>query len=243
MCVWAGWGWGAGCCMLVVLLRHPAQASTLGPAMTCCAPLVLQVGGPGGCLRVCVLGARNLLPPPGGSRSAALPSAAAATASAAEQGRPHGASAVGGAGPATSAAAAAAAEAAGSAKRGDCDPFIELRFGREVFRTPIAHSTADPVWNWLFDVRLPADLGSGLLPSEVRVLRSQGRGHAQGRGSVCTPACVSVCAWVHACVCARVRALVCVSVCVCASYVRNHRTTSSRAPSRSPFGSLPPAPP
>ncbi|GIL55613.1 hypothetical protein Vafri_11116, partial [Volvox africanus] len=43
----------------------------------------------------------------------------------------------------------------------DCDPYVELRFGREVFRTPIAHHTADPVFNWQFDLRLPADLFSG----------------------------------------------------------------------------------
>jgi hypothetical protein len=33
-----------------------------------------------------------------------------------------------------------------------------MRYGREVFRTPIAHRAGDPVFNWQFDVRLPADL-------------------------------------------------------------------------------------
>lgn len=102
--------------------------------------LCSQVGGPGGCLRVCVIGGRNLM----GARAGA---AGAAGAGAGATG--------GGAGP-----NAAASGAAGSAAAPDCDPYVELRFGREVFRTPIAHHTADPVFNWQFDLRLPADLAS-----------------------------------------------------------------------------------
>ncbi|GFR48262.1 hypothetical protein Agub_g10127 [Astrephomene gubernaculifera] len=98
-----------------------------------------RVGGPGGCLRVCVIGGRNLL--------RMQPVAASSTAAATTTTAGGSSSSSGGS---TSSSTAAAAS--------NCDPYVEMRFGREVFRTPIAHSSADPVFNWQFDIRLPADL-------------------------------------------------------------------------------------
>ncbi len=31
----------------------------------------------------------------------------------------------------------------------------------QVFRTPIVHKSVNPVWNWQFEARLPADIGIG----------------------------------------------------------------------------------
>ena len=39
------------------------------------------------------------------------------------------------------------------------DPFVEMRFGRDVHRTPFVHRNAThPVWNWSFHCRLAADI-------------------------------------------------------------------------------------
>lgn len=40
------------------------------------------------------------------------------------------------------------------------DPYVEVRAGAEVFRTPFVHSSPAPAWNWDFDLRLPAPLGT-----------------------------------------------------------------------------------
>lgn len=81
-------------------------------------------------------------PPPSSAAAAATPATIVANAT----GGPHGTNAV---------------PPGAVTTITDCDPYVEMRFGREVFRTPIAHLTADPVFNWQFDVRLQADLESG----------------------------------------------------------------------------------
>jgi hypothetical protein len=40
------------------------------------------------------------------------------------------------------------------------DPYVEVRAGAEVFRTPCVHASPAPAWNWDFDLRLPAPLGT-----------------------------------------------------------------------------------
>ncbi|KAG2430759.1 hypothetical protein HYH02_013598 [Chlamydomonas schloesseri] len=116
-----------------------------------------RVGGPGGCLRVCIIGGRNLMGSRAGPGAAGASNPAASAGAGAASGTGGGATGCGGGlGPVSG--------AAGSAAAPDCDPYVELRFGREVFRTPIAHHTADPVFNWQFDVRLPADLASAVPP-------------------------------------------------------------------------------
>jgi hypothetical protein len=40
------------------------------------------------------------------------------------------------------------------------DPYAEVRAGAEVFRTPCVHASPAPAWNWDFDLRLPAPLGT-----------------------------------------------------------------------------------
>jgi len=40
------------------------------------------------------------------------------------------------------------------------DPYVEVRAGAEVFRTPSVHGSHHPAWNWDFDMRLPAPIGT-----------------------------------------------------------------------------------
>ena len=40
------------------------------------------------------------------------------------------------------------------------DPYVEVRAGSEVFRTPSVHGSHQPAWNWDFDLRLPALFGA-----------------------------------------------------------------------------------
>ena len=64
---------------------------------------------------------------------------------------------------------AGAARYAGSGmKLTQVDPYVEVRAGAEVFRTPTVHQSHAPAWNWDFDLRLPAPIGS---PGAVDVLR------------------------------------------------------------------------
>ncbi|GAX81770.1 hypothetical protein CEUSTIGMA_g9198.t1 [Chlamydomonas eustigma] len=66
--------------------------------------------------------------------------------------------------------------AGGVVSRGDedntlasVDPFVEMRFGREVHRTPFIHSNASsPVWNWPFHARLAGDIPGDKDSSEGR---------------------------------------------------------------------------
>ena len=37
---------------------------------------------------------------------------------------------------------------------------MEVRAGAEVFRTPSVHGSHQPAWNWDFDLRLPAPIGT-----------------------------------------------------------------------------------
>ena len=48
------------------------------------------------------------------------------------------------------------------------DPYVEVRAGAEVFRTPTVHRSHAPAWNWDFDLRLPAPIAA---PGAVDVLR------------------------------------------------------------------------
>ena len=39
------------------------------------------------------------------------------------------------------------------------DPFVEMKIGREIHRTPFVHSNAkNPMWNWKFDCALAGDV-------------------------------------------------------------------------------------
>ncbi|KXZ55033.1 hypothetical protein GPECTOR_3g194 [Gonium pectorale] len=114
---------------------------------------VQRIGGPGGCLRVCVIGGRNLMY--GAAGASAVPTTSGTAAAAGTSGTSAGASAPAGGLPPASPFTTGASGASGVS---DCDPYVELRFGREVFRTPIVHRTADPVFNWQFDIKLHEDL-------------------------------------------------------------------------------------
>lgn len=51
------------------------------------------------------------------------------------------------------------------------DPYVEVRAGAEVFRTPCVHASPAPAWNWDFDLRLPAPLGTPGALDSVRCAR------------------------------------------------------------------------
>jgi hypothetical protein len=37
--------------------------------------------------------------------------------------------------------------------------FVQLRFGRQLLRTPVRHHTGDPTWEWSWSLALPAPVG------------------------------------------------------------------------------------
>lgn len=53
-------------------------------------------------------------------------------------------------------------------KTAKVDPYVEVRAGAEVFRTPCVHASPAPAWNWDFDLRLPAPLGTPSALNSVR---------------------------------------------------------------------------
>jgi hypothetical protein len=138
-----------------------------------------KIGGPGGVLRVLVVGARNLLPASG------KPSASASGNNLSSSQNPSNhsgkAQAVGGGG--SSSSTGAGKSAGDAAADTGVDAFLEMRYGREVFRTPIVHHNAtNPVWNWQFELKLPADLPLPRSPATPATSSAQG-GQAAGMGS------------------------------------------------------------
>jgi hypothetical protein len=51
------------------------------------------------------------------------------------------------------------------------DPYVEVRAGAEVFRTPCVHASPAPAWNWDFDLRLPAPLGTQGAVNSLKCVR------------------------------------------------------------------------
>jgi hypothetical protein len=95
-----------------------------------------QAGGPGGLLRVVVLRASNIVPSPG------QPPRAAA----------YGAS--------STPPPAADADGGGGGPHRSHATFVQLRFGRQLLRTPVLHHSGDAVdtrWSW--SLALPAAVG------------------------------------------------------------------------------------
>ena len=52
------------------------------------------------------------------------------------------------------------------------DPYVEVRAGAEVFRTPSVHGSHQPAWNWDFDMRLPAPIGTTRVRASLPLLPS-----------------------------------------------------------------------
>lgn len=109
--------------------------------------VALQVGGPGGLLRVTVICASSLIEPtqPQQQQQAAAEAAAGTEARALESNRSKN---------------SRAAASANSAATKQLSSYCEVVFGRSVLRTPIVHhaTTADAAWNWQFSVALSHEL-------------------------------------------------------------------------------------
>ncbi len=117
---------------------------------------VAKAGGQGGLVTVTVIGARDVV---GGSQPRGPPKA-----------HHQGTSSLGGA--TNGGRVSDRGQSSGGAREKTSlsgsvvDPFVEMRFGREVHRTPFVHNNASsPIWNWSFNVKLAADIpGSSTSP-------------------------------------------------------------------------------
>jgi C2 domain len=77
-------------------------------------------------------------------------------------------------------------------KQTEVDPYCEVRYRNEVFRTPCVHRSTRPAWNWDFDLRLAQRIGTpgadetlrwgGLPGARIRLTPSVAASCAHGRG-------------------------------------------------------------
>jgi hypothetical protein len=107
---------------------------------------LLQVGGPGGLLRLVINCTKQLAPPAATQKQQQQSSQAAAAAAAGAK--------------ASSAGTRRMSEAAAAASKAKQSSYCQVKLGQTVLRTPIAHHTAaeDAVWNWQISLALPVDL-------------------------------------------------------------------------------------
>jgi hypothetical protein len=119
------------------------------PAMNKRMPSLLQVGGPGGLLRLVINCTKQLAPPAAAQKQQQQTSQGAAAAAASSKASGGGSS------------SRRMSEAAAAAKAKQSS-YCQVRLGQVVLRTPIAHHTAaeDAVWNWQLSLALPVDLAA-----------------------------------------------------------------------------------